>query len=104
MNIIINRVNKILGLPRVSFFLIFSITILSVIMFTEKYGSFSTETFLLRAHYLLVPLAILYIISGIIIKINLYRVLYFIIGTNLIALAALIFGFMVFASLFKSGE
>lgn len=103
-NNIINKINKILDLPRVSFFLIFSITILSAIMFTDQYGSFTTESFLLSSHYLLVPLAILYIISGVVIKIDLYRVLYFIIGVNLLVVSALIFGLMVFASLFKSGE
>lgn len=103
-NSIISKANKILDLPRVTFFLIFSITILSAIMFTDQYGSFTTESFLLKAHYLLIPLAILYIISGIVIKIDKYRILYFIIGSNLIVLSALIFGFMVFASLFKSGE
>ena len=103
-NNIIDKANKILDLPGTTFFLIFSITILSAIMFTDQYGSFSTESFLLKAHYLLIPLAILYIISGIVIKIDNYRILYFIIGSNLIVLSALIFCFMVFASLFKSGE
>src|SRR5215204_4499515 len=96
---IISKVNKILDLPRATFFLIFSITILSVILFTDQYVT-STESFLLTAHYLLIPLAILYIISGIVIKIHKYRILYFIIGAHLIILSILTFCFMVLANFY----
>ncbi|WP_310554924.1 hypothetical protein [Flavobacterium sp.] len=96
--------NAILKKPITSLILIFSLTIFASIFFTAKFGSFSGEPFLLKAHYLLIPLAILYIISGVIVKDIKYRVLYLVIGFYLIILSGMIYALLAFASLLKSGE